>query len=576
MSKRFNSFCYIFGVFCFGFAIPSINYVLDGIKLYNFDNNAIVHMLLYFLLVNAAVSIFISTFLVKITSTKFVDNLSLSLFVYFTLAQVYFFYAAPELKIPSLWGLSAGIIAGLVCFILPFFYELNFIPFLSRLISNFSGLIFIGLLIFSIINPIFKKAEDLPEKDIAQNFKHLENVYKKFRSASKEKISVFMILFDEVPFTFLYDGKAIRDCFPNMKALSEKSLFFTKAFSNYDGTRRSVPSFFTGKYMTDRKYYNNDYFVRDWVLEFRNPFFDLGRCGYNIKSSSDGFDILQKIYPDTDLTKVKFYSEKTLILGTLHFFKVLASFGTIDFYDYFSFATDSSDISILKEINRDNLEKLPVFCFIYTEKNHTPYVYNRDGTKTDETPNVYSPIKLAGDKYAKLGHLVRERHTETLMYFDKLLGDRIKEIESLFNDNNFLIVFISDHGIGWRPPQLGRERGYINWDIVGVPLMIYSPLKIKPQVYNKPFPLIDLLPTLYDIIGLDYKNEEFDGISFFDKRREQQRDLFANSIGCQHVLQGDSWKEMKIAFPIVFNGRTIDKTGCDCKEIRAFNLNFKQ
>jgi hypothetical protein len=560
--KTFNIFSYAFGVFCFGFVVSSGDYVLSGAEIFGFDFSEITLMLVLFVFINLAVSSFISIFLLKITSAKIVNGLLLYLVIYFTVAQIYFHFFS-ELYINSQKVLVAGIFTSSILFVLGFFYLFDIFSFISRFISNLSSLYLVILLIFCGIKTTTKKQGEqggniIPYSD------YLDNIYKEFISSSQKKFSVFYIIFDELPFSILSDGNAIKSSFPNIKALSEKSLFFTRAFSNYDGTRRSVPSMFTGKYLKEEKYYQENSRIDDWVLEHRNMFVDLKKCNYKINTYGDLFKVLTKMSSD-NIMREEFYNEEVLISGTIRFLATLNSFGIVKHRDYLHYGANTEAIKITNSSNQ------PSFYFMHYAGTHGAYTYLPDGTRDFKKPNCY-PVHdtdaLLGKRTIPLEQapLVSGKQLKTLHYFDKVLGEKIEEILNNFKKENILIIFTSDHGVGWRPPHLSRVLGHVNWDIVGVPLMIYCPSKLKPEVYDKPFPLIDLLPTIYDILGIKYKEEEFDGKSFFNKQREKRGDLFAYSAGCQYILQNYSWKEMNTAFPYIPYSKTepLQNVGSEC------------
>jgi hypothetical protein len=404
-------------------------------------------------------------------------------------------------------------------------------------------------------------------KLINSNSGYLKNIYENFRSSSKKKYSLFIILFDEVPFSILSHRNQIKDIFPNMKILSENSLFFTKAFANNDGTRRSVPTIFTSKYAT-AEYYTNTRWINDWLFKQRNIFLDLKMSGYTVTSYKDKFNIMRELSTDKKylgVDKNELFNEDVFLDGTLYFLKALYLFNMVEFYDYYYFASKQQ-----KKIDIFGLKKELVFSYISFPETHFPYTYQQNGKENTETPNSY--FKGNNDNLYSIEAtplvqvpIVQKKHIEELRFFDNFLGNLLQKIVKDFKKENIIIVFVSDHGVGWRPPHLGREGGYINWDIVGVPLMIYCPSKLRPQVYDRPFPLLDLLPTLYDLMGMEYEEKEFDGISLFNKNREKRKDIFAYSAGCQYVLKDDKWEEVKSAFYFFPYGKSRPVGDINCK-----------
>ncbi|MCI0445541.1 hypothetical protein L0152_20295, partial [bacterium] len=54
--------------------------------------------------------------------------------------------------------------------------------------------------------------------------------------------------------------------------------------------------------------------------------------------------------------------------------------------------------------------------------------------------------------------------------------------------------------------------------VARIPLMIRMP-GTKPSIYKEDFQLIDLLPTILDVLGLPYEKAKLDGVSCFSSER---------------------------------------------------------
>jgi hypothetical protein len=565
--QTFSIFSCAFGIFCFGFVISSIMYVSASVKFYDFDISIIINQLSYFLIINIVVSLFLSILLVIVFNISVGYSVLFSFFIYFITAQFYF-HSLRGYNISAFWGLFLYLFLILLYFI----YRPSSFSFALKCVANTSSALTIVLFIFFLVKPKPPKA-DMPSmynKLINSNSGYLKNIYENFRSSSKKKYSLIIVFCDELPYTFISNGNKIKDIFPNIKNLSENSLFFTKAFSNYDGTRRSVPSVFTGKYLT-QKYFTNHRKTNDWLFEQRNIFIDLKMSGYNVLNHNDPFDTMNMLSTDNNYSGANIFGEDVFVKGTLNYLKSLYSFGTVTFFDYYYFASNYKNI-----VDLVSLRNKLVLSFIFFPGSHAPYTFQQNGKENNETPNSYykpNVDNLYAIESTPLEQIpiVQKKHIEELRFFDMVLGGLFQKILKDSKKEDTIIVFSSDHGVGWRPPHLGREGGHINWDNIGVPLMIYCPSKLKPQVYDKPFPLIDLLPTLYDLMEIEYKEEEFDGISLFNKNREKRKDIFAYSGGCQYVLRNDEWEEVKSAFYFYPAGKSSPVGGIDCKCLKSMD-----
>ena len=87
-------------------------------------------------------------------------------------------------------------------------------------------------------------------------------------------------------------------------------------------------------------------------------------------------------------------------------------------------------------------------------------------------------------------------------FVDEQVGKVVKAVEnSDYKDNTYMVLF-SDHGF-----HLGEKERYAKrslWeDGARVPLIIVGPGIAKGQVCNKPVQLLDIYPTLLELIGLE-------------------------------------------------------------------------
>ncbi len=124
----------------------------------------------------------------------------------------------------------------------------------------------------------------------------------------------------------------------------------------------------------------------------------------------------------------------------------------------------------------------PFFAHIMSISNHRPYTYpeNRIPIPTD------SKTRAGG-----------------VMYADWALGEffRLAEKEPWFDNTVFVVV--ADHcASSAGKTDLPLEKYHI-------PAMIYAPGRIEPQAVGKFCSQIDLMPTLYALLGMDYESYFF-------------------------------------------------------------------
>jgi len=93
-----------------------------------------------------------------------------------------------------------------------------------------------------------------------------------------------------------------------------------------------------------------------------------------------------------------------------------------------------------------------------------------------------------------------------------------------------LIFVISDHGEGFEYKK-GRihHGGRLHQDVIRIPMLISGPI-IKPNNIYTPISLVDIMPTILELLGISYK-EDIDGKSFakiiVDKADLKIREIYA-------------------------------------------------
>jgi arylsulfatase len=90
----------------------------------------------------------------------------------------------------------------------------------------------------------------------------------------------------------------------------------------------------------------------------------------------------------------------------------------------------------------------------------------------------------------------------SITHIDDEVGEILKTLQETGQADNTIVVFASDHG-----DQL-LEQGLVGKNVffeasVRVPFMVCFPQKIKPAEYDDLIMSIDLLPTLFELIGLE-------------------------------------------------------------------------
>ena len=156
----------------------------------------------------------------------------------------------------------------------------------------------------------------------------------------------------------------------------------------------------------------------------------------------------------------------------------------------------------------------PLFLFVHTYEVHNPY------TPRQEVPEEVLP-ELYGEDRRTMFEIIPQwewiafksreiaeadfRRLQLLYlagvyHLDRLVGDLVKRLEALDPDRRTLIVLTSDHGEEFNSRNVGHVS--VREDVLRIPLAFYWPGKIAPARITEAAPLIDVFPTLFEILDI--------------------------------------------------------------------------
>lgn len=180
------------------------------------------------------------------------------------------------------------------------------------------------------------------------------------------------------------------------------------------------------------------------------------------------------------------------------------------------FQGDSSEIAVaeaVKFLGKHRASGKPMFAVIWYGTPH-------------------SPFKALDTDKAALGELneASANHYGELVAMDRSLGTLRKSLRDFGLADNTLLVFCSDNGglPNITPETVGGLRGFKGSIFEGgirVPGIIEWPAVIQPRVTNYPACVMDLFPTVAEIVGLPESatTKPLDGLSL--------KPLFAKKLG---------------------------------------------
>lgn len=161
-----------------------------------------------------------------------------------------------------------------------------------------------------------------------------------------------------------------------------------------------------------------------------------------------------------------------------------------------------SDLSLFREANQ-RLKELPAsqpfFAIIQTAGNHRPFTVpeDNDGFQIKDVPQ--EQLKKWGFRNAEQFNAVRLLDFNISRFFD------MARAGGYFD--NTLFVFYGDHNNRiTKTPHMKPFYEVLDLDGLHVPHMIYGPKYLKPRVIDDAVSLVDVLPTIAGLLGVEYRN----------------------------------------------------------------------
>jgi hypothetical protein len=298
------------------------------------------------------------------------------------------------------------------------------------------------------------------------------------------------------------DEKINTKYFPNFSALAADSIWFTNASTNHWSTVDSIPSLLTGKVRPSEK---------DLSL------FEV------LDSTHNSTLMVTEIEVENRLRK-----EGRLIdnyRGKSHFLSRnpidAAEYSYLRLYNFFRFSNPKNSVlddpayhvslsgQIEEFLTPANSKSVPlIVCHVSIP--HSPFIYTHAGSKQSGS-NTYFPF--AEDYDPSEYDFIYKKYREQVRFSDHILGRFISGLKKSGLYNSSLLIVTSDHGLRiWGDLFRNADR------VARIPLIMRVP-GANPSIYTEDFQLVDLAPTILDVLHTTYQKSMFEGISYFESNR---------------------------------------------------------
>ena len=114
------------------------------------------------------------------------------------------------------------------------------------------------------------------------------------------------------------------------------------------------------------------------------------------------------------------------------------------------------------------------------------------------------------------------RFEDMVLRYDAEIAYIDKSIEILFaalrkNNllDNTLVVITADHGEEFLEHRFVEHAWTLYNESLHVPLIFWAPGAVKPKRIKSLVSTVDILPTFLDLMGINYKEDDFDGTALF-------------------------------------------------------------
>lgn len=304
------------------------------------------------------------------------------------------------------------------------------------------------------------------------------DIVRQIANKGEEKdYNVMILMVESLSGKFLESLNGQKGLTPNLDAIAKKSLFFSNFYATGTRTVRgmeavtlSIPPT-PGRSIVKRPD-NHGMFSSGFI--FKNKGYETkfiyGGHGYfdnmNEFFSNNGFDIVDR----TDFTD----EEDT-------------------FHTVWGVCDEDLLNKTLKEADASHKAHKPFMNFIMTTSNHRPYDYP-DG-------KIDIPSHTGRDGAVK--------------YTDYAIGDFLAKAKKKPWFKNTIFVIVADHCAS----SAGKSE--LPLDKYHIPMIIYAPQIIKPQVISKIASQIDIMPTLFGILNWSYESK-FYGKDILDNSFEER------------------------------------------------------
>jgi hypothetical protein len=443
--------------------------------------------------------------------------------------------------LPGLVLMTGAFLLGLLITV----FYVRFLP-VRHLITFFIPVIFIFPYHFLFDSPINKLLSSTGE-------------YQPIGHDKTSDTPVILVVFDELPLSSLMDKNRRIDPlrYPSFASLAGDSHWFRNATTVSDQTNYALPAILSGLY--PRK--NRIPFFRDYP---ENLFTLLGNshdlrvyepvtklcpeqlCGKDSSRAQSPEETSSLLY---DMALIYFHVllPEDITAGLPSVTQSWKNFSRELFHQKAQQKLDADRGEAFREFTRNvSVSNRPALYFIHSYLPHLPWSYLPSGkrySQSTETKGLRNEWWSDNEIFPVQSF---QRHLLQTGFVDRLLGELLYELKKHDMYERALIIVTADHGVSFRSGDSRRIITKNNFqDILQVPLFIKTPFQNKGSISDRNVELIDILPTIADILEIELQWST-DGQSLFEKSGSERQEKTIYRLGAREKLVFD--KKFKSKF----------------------------
>jgi hypothetical protein len=366
---------------------------------------------------------------------------------------------------------------------------------------------------------------------------------------------IVMVLFDELPSNTLVDDRGRLDAerFPGFGELARNATWFPNAYTVYDSTERAQPAIMDGNLPSeDRLPTSSDHPNSIFSLFGKTHRMLVSEeattvCSRDICSDErldDGYTgRLRAMGEDLGLVWLHVVSPPDLEADLPSVSENWGDFGGAEETPYLgdpAVRNAKANLNAGRQARfEDWIESIddgrrPQLAFKHTLLPHVPWQYLPDARRYRRSANDAIPgMSNQAFRWQSQLDVLLQRHYLQTGFADHELQRLLRHLKEEGLYDKALVVVAADHGVAFPKRRERRRLGRGTADeIAPVPLFIKAPGQKRGKTDDAWVSTIDILPTIFDVLGLDPK-VRMDGKSAFSEEiqeRDELRMLIRNSF----------------------------------------------